>query len=119
MTPQQNEVEKPFWKLVVNRWVWVLTSSIFAAGWTAISPFSIQVSWVAGLVIFLADLIAAVWLAGRHSHDERRKLAQQLAPSLKVIGIGPKTFGHYRIKIRNLSPKVARFRIRLVAIKPK
>jgi hypothetical protein len=113
------EEDKPFWNLVLDKWVWLVTSSILASAWWAWSLFSSDpLPFWGGCVLIGAGFLMAVYLAGRHTHAERKKLAERLEPKLEIRRVGPHSHDHRRITVHNKTSKTIRFRARLYESKP-
>ena len=111
---------KPFWRLVLDRWIWVVTSSTIAVILTVLGLFGVPIPTGFGWLILVIGIIWAIWLAGQFTHKERKRLSDQLKPKLEInpvpvtqVGICP-----YRITVRNLSSAAIRFGATLDAIEP-
>ena len=103
-----NEI-KSFRASILDYWLFVVLGSVIAAGlfvWTLFGgPVPV---WCAGLLLAITAILA-VYLAGRHEHLERLKLADQLRPKLSIYSVPQKVGDRWRIRICNLAEVTIRF----------
>jgi hypothetical protein len=110
-----------FLKLVLEKWGWVLTSSVLAASLGIASLFGLSTpAWLAWF-IFFSGFLLAIWLAGQSTHTKRCELEERLKPKLEIVGVSPSGIGddHRRILVHNLTGKTVRFGARLIEVKPR
>lgn len=118
---------RPFWRLVIDEWVWLVTSSFSAAVVSVFGLFGVPMAgWVA-LLLFFFGIVVAVWAAGKHAYENYRTLVRKLTserdsaldrlkPKLEITEDGDG--GSSRIRVRSLFDSSCRFGAEITAITP-
>jgi hypothetical protein len=114
-----NPTDKPFWRLVIDQWIYIVTSSGGAALLGVFSLFGVPIpSWVA-LALAWFGISLAIWIAGQLAHGERKKLAKQLEPKLEMLDESETDqLRRCRVRIKSLTDTHLHFGVTLLAMEP-
>jgi hypothetical protein len=110
--------DKRFFDVVLKQWVYYMTGGILAATMAVLGAFGVPIpSWIAWVFV-VGGVIWAIYQAGLHSHNERRKLAEQLRAKLEICPGTERAGDRWRIRVRNLSAQTVRFSARIESLNP-